>query len=286
LALFDTGSEPSYADLAAQSTLTDSEREECAGGLVYGVEWCETKLKVEGVLTTSLHLDNEVSFDIDLHVVQTAETRDVDHLVGASPKSSFGIAYPVFRFIPGPQYLSTFWDDEPLKSTNIAGFLLVHELNCETDDMTTIPVTSTHNWAIPGSVGIGEGLSADDRITFASTQIFIDTGANLFDIPVTLYNNYVDRMEIIGHPVIYNAPNLPFIVDRSDIETFPVIHITLGSLSNSKTVTLRPQDYLIAGCQLPFRPITDPRIIVGVFILARFAIEFNAEKGTVGLCRL
>jgi hypothetical protein len=284
LALFDTGSAISYAQLGSLVTLTEEQKAKCKeGGLLYGSEWCLLTVPVEGIIKTHVHLGDpeEVHIVDEIHVASPDESRPVDYLIGAGPGSEFASKFPVFTFIPDSRHYSH-------HRGNDAGRIITHAVQCFTDRLINIRLDE-YEWIIPGSVAIN---SNDEDIHYSNARILLDTGALYNDLPGDAFDTFVNRMAKIGHPVTYQPPNLPVVHDCTNIEKFPYIHIVLGLPIDGITVTLVPFDYVIFNqdthetCQLMFRRVSTPKIVVGVNILSRFAIEFNSKDGTVGLCRI
>jgi hypothetical protein len=173
-----------------------------------------------------------------------------------------------------------------------AGRLVPAASLCYTDQKVIVPLVGLGDeWLIPGSFAINP-QSPGEKILYTNANILLDTGANLFDLPAPAFDYFGKRMEAIGHPVTYQPPNLPIVTDCSNIEIFPTIHIVFGLPVDGITITLIPEQYLSLNpsskdtCKVLFRRITSPTIVLGVSILSRFAIEFNASDRTVGLCRI
>ena len=294
LALFDTGSNVSYAMLVSLD-LTDDERAACRRGLTYGSEWCLRVINVDGTRTMTVHLgesSSPLSVDTVIHVTDENKDTFVKYLVGAGPESEFARKYPVFTFVPNPVAFP------PISKDGEAGTLYVKEMECFSEAPTYISTIFERNqWMIPAGIGVNPS-NDQGEITFTKTEILLDTGASFFDLPAAAFDIFIKRMAEIGHPVTLDDSSSPFVSqyvvpDCTRINTFPNIHIAFGLPKDGLVLTLSPAEYLLfpsvedrSTCNLVFQPITDTKpVVMGMVIVSKFIIEFNSRDNKIGLCR-
>jgi hypothetical protein len=279
LALFDTGSNPSFAQIDTIVTLSNEDRERCLKELSYGTEWCSITIAVDGLYKTIVHIGSIIQVETEIHVTGKDDSRYVNYLVGIGPLSEFSKKFPVFTFIPIRSHESE------------AGRIVMNEAICFTDRKVYIPLTGHgYGWTIPGAVAINPSTS-NGNVVYTNTEFLLDTGANTFDIPQRAFIIFVENMARMGRSVTYTAPGFPVIQNCRNIEKFPAIHFALGYPTDGLTLTLLPSDYISSAinnegnCNVLFRPITSSTVVLGFQILSRFTIEFNAGEKSVALCR-